>query len=369
MPRITVDTSCTLEHLSILNEHGELDQDLDPGLSKELLLNIHQAMLLSRRLDERMLKLQRQGRLGTFAPVKGQEAAQIGAASAIAHTDWIVPSYREIAAHVWRGLPLEGMLLYNAGYNEGGRIPDDQHYLPVSIPVGTQMLHAAGMAYGLKRQKKEEIVLTFFGDGATSEGDFHEALNFAGVLGCPVIFLCQNNLYAISVPRAKQTSSKTLAQKAFAYDIPGLQVDGNDVLAVHQAVKEAAHRARTEHRPTLIECLTYRLSVHTTVDDPAKYRSKEEEQEWEKRDPLPRFQHYLRQKKMLTDEDLRKAEDSIEQRIKTAVGAWQEQAEQMDKHPEVMFEHLYAEMPDFLQDQRDQFLKGWKRRSRENQHG
>ncbi len=369
MPRTTVDTSCTLEHLSILNEHGELDQDLDPGLSKELLLNIHQAMLLSRRLDERMLKLQRQGRIGTFAPVKGQEAAQIGAASAIAHSDWIVPSYREIAAHVWRGLPLEGMLLYNAGYNEGGRIPDDQHYLPVSIPVGTQMLHAAGMAYGLKRQKKEEIVLTFFGDGATSEGDFHEALNFAGVLACPVIFLCQNNLYAISVPRAKQTSSKTLAQKAFAYDIPGLQVDGNDVLAVHQAVKEAAHRARTEHCPTLIECLTYRLSVHTTVDDPAKYRSKEEEQEWEKRDPLPRFQQYLRQKEMLMDEDLRKAENSIEQQIKAAVGAWQEQAEELDKHPEVMFEHLYAEMPDFLQDQQGQFIKDWKRRSREKQHG
>jgi pyruvate dehydrogenase E1 component alpha subunit len=369
MPRTTVDTSCTLEYLSILNANGELDPDLDPGLSKDLLHKIHYAMLLSRRWDERMLRLQRQGQIGTFAPVKGQEAAQIGAASAIEWTDWIVPSYREIAAYVWRELPLEGMLLYNAGYNEGGRVPDDQHFLTVSIPVGSQMLHAAGLAYGLKRQKKEEIVLTFFGDGATSEGDFHEAMNFAGVLACPVIFLCQNNQYAISVPRAKQTSSSTLAQKAFAYDIPGLQVDGNDVLAVHQAVKEAAHRARTEHRPTLIECLTYRLSVHTTVDDPSKYRSKEEEQEWEKRDPLPRFQQYLRQKEMLTDNDLREAEKSIEQRLKGAVQAWKEQMEKLENHPGAMFDHLYAEMPEFLQKQREDFLKEWKSRSREKKHG
>jgi pyruvate dehydrogenase E1 component alpha subunit len=367
MPKRSLDIDCTLEHLSILDENGKVDQDLEPDLSKDLLHKIHHTMLLSRRFDERMLKLQRQGRIGTFAPVKGQEATQIGAVSAIEETDWIVPSYREIAAHVWRGLPLEGMLIYNAGYNEGARVPDDQHFLTVSVPVGTQMLHAAGMAYGFKQQKKEDIVLTFFGDGATSEGDFHEAMNFAGVFACPVIFLCQNNQYAISVPRAKQTSSKTLAQKGIAYDLPGIQVDGNDVLAVHCAVKEAADRARQDQRPTLIECLTYRLSVHTTVDDPKKYRSEKEVKEWEKRDPLPRFQQYLRQKDLLSDDDLEKTEESIERQIKAAVQAWQDQVKKMGQ-PAEMFEHLFAEMPVSLQEQREAFLKNWETRTKESSH-
>jgi pyruvate dehydrogenase E1 component alpha subunit len=329
---------------------------------------MHEKMLLARHFDERMFSLQRQGRLGTFAPVKGQEAAQIGAVAALNDSDWIVPAFREVAAYVWRGLPLEGLLLYNAGYNEGGRVPDGEHFLPIAIPVGSQMLHAAGLAYGLKLQKKREITMTFFGDGATSEGDFHEAMNFAMVYSCPMVFICQNNHYAISVPRSKQTTSRTLAQKAFAYDMPCLQVDGNDVLAVYTAAKEAVERARKHKLPTLIECVTYRLSVHTTVDDPSKYRTQKEVEEWEKRDPIPRFQRYLKQKKILSDADAKKTEERVEQEIAKGVEAWQGQVARLTD-PSVMFDHLYAEMPPSLRAQRESFAQEWTQRSKEASHG
>lgn len=368
MPKKTIKIPAKLDYLSILDEHGKLDRKLEPKLSKELLRTMHDKMLLARRFDERMFSLQRQGRLGTFAPVKGQEAAQIGAAAALNESDWIVPAFRELAAYVWRDLPLEGLLLYNAGYNEGGRVPDGAHVLPIAIPVGSQMLHAAGLAYGLKLQKKREIAMTFFGDGATSEGDFHEAMNFAMVYACPMVFICQNNHYAISVPRAKQTTSRTLAQKAFAYDMPCMQVDGNDVLAVYAAAKEAVERARTRHIPTLIECVTYRLSVHTTVDDPSKYRSQQEVKQWEKRDPIPRFQRYLKSKKLLSDADIKKTEEQIEQDIAKAVEAWQGQMAGLTD-PSVMFEHLYAEMPPSLHAQREAFRKEWVERTDEAANG
>lgn len=368
MPRTRVETPSQLEYLSILDEQGHVDQELDPNLPEALLRKLHEKMLLARRFDERMLSLQRQGRLGTFAPVQGQEAAQIGAVAALEQSDWVVPSFREMAAYVWWDLPLEGLLLYTSGYNEGGRVPEGQHMLPTAVPVGSQMLHAAGLAYGLRIQGKAEIALTFFGDGATSEGDFHEAMNFAAVFACPVIFICQNNQYAISLPRSKQTTSRTLAQKAFAYDLPCLQVDGNDVLAVYCATREAAERARTHHVPTLIECLTYRLSVHTTVDDPSKYRSDEEVAQWKTRDPLPRFQNYLRGRQLLSDEDLTNLETRTETRIQAAIEAWQQQVSTLSD-PVVIFEHLYAERPRSLQEQRDAFLKEWARHGKEASDG
>ena len=195
-------------------------------------------MVLARRFDERMLTLQRQGRIGTFAPIKGQEA-QIGAAAVLEAGDWLVPSFREMPAELWRGKTMESVLLLYGGYNEGGYVPEGMNNLPVAIPVGSQTLHAAGLAYAIKYRKQKQVAMTFFGDGATSEGDFHEAMNFSAVFQIPVIFVAQNNHWAISVPRSRQTHSKTLAQKALAYDMPGLQVDGNDVLAVYVAAKEA----------------------------------------------------------------------------------------------------------------------------------
>jgi pyruvate dehydrogenase E1 component alpha subunit len=362
VPRERVELEGTLDHLSILDEDGNVDESLEPELSDELLLRMHDKMLLARMFDERMLSLQRQGRIGTFAPVRGQEASQIGSVAALDEPDWVVPSYREIAVAVWRGLPLEGMLLYNAGYNEGGAIPDDQRVLPNSVPVGSQMLHAAGLAYGLHLRGEDAVVMTYFGDGATSEGDFHEALNFAGVFESPCVFVCQNNRYAISVPREHQTRSATLAQKAFAYGLPGVQVDGNDVLAVHVAVGEAVERARAERRPTLVECLTYRLGVHTTVDDPSKYRDDAEVEAWEARDPIPRFQGYLRTRELLDDERLGKAKGAAEEAIRAAVERW-EDAMASASDPSMMFDHVYASPTRDLQAQREAFESEWPARA------
>lgn len=362
MPRERIDVPGELELLSILDEEGEVDAQLEPELSEELLLRMHDKMLLARRFDEHMLSLQRQGRIGTFAPVRGQEAAQVASAAPLRDEDWIVPSYREIGVAAWRGLPLHGMLLYNAGYNEGAAIPEDQNYLPSSVPVGSQMLHAAGIAYALRLANREAIAATYFGDGATSEGDFHEAMNFAAVFDCPCVFVCQNNQYAISVPRQQQTRSRTLAQKAFAYGLPCIQVDGNDVLAVYVAANEAAERAREEHTATFIECVTYRLEVHTTVDDPSKYREESEVESWEERDPLPRFQRYLVERELLDDKRLGKAEGAAEEAIRAAVERWEEEMESASG-PATMFDHVYAEPTRDLRSQREEFEAEWPARA------
>jgi pyruvate dehydrogenase E1 component subunit alpha len=245
MPRTIVDVPrCQIEHLSILDADGTLDTALEPGLSPEELLRLYRAMVLGRRLDERMVRLQRQGRIGTFAPIKGQEAAQMGSVFTLRPTDWMVPSFRETAAMIWRGWSIEKMLFLFSGRLEGGQPEATQHDLPVCIPVGTQMPHAVGLAYAAQYRGDDAVVMAYCGDGATSEGDFHEALNFAGVWSVPVVFVVQNNQWAISVPLKKQTHSATIAQKALAYGIPGMQVDGNDVLAVYAASREAVERAR-----------------------------------------------------------------------------------------------------------------------------
>src|SRR5919106_6258569 len=276
MPRTVLEPRFQVEYLSILDSDGNLDASLEPDISPQELKRLYRAMLLGRRLDERMIRLQRQGRIGTFAPIKGQEASQLGAAFTLRPSDWMVPSFRETAAMIWRGWPIEKMLLFSAGYLEGGQPAPDQRDLPITIPVATQLPHAVGLAYAVQYRDDDAVVMAYFGDGATSEGDFHEAANFAGVWHVPVVFLCQNNQWAISVPLKKQTHSRTIAQKALAYGFPGLQVDGNDVLAVYAATREAADRARSGGGPTLLECLTYRLGVHTTSDDPSRYRREAE---------------------------------------------------------------------------------------------
>jgi len=351
LTRELVELASRLERLSILDENAEVDKELEPDLADQLLLDLHRNMLLARRFDERLLKLQRQGRIGTFAPVAGQEASQIGAVACLEKDDWLVPAFRETAAAIWRGLPLVGLLLYNAGYNEGGAVPEDQFTLPIAVPVGTQVPHAVGIAYALKLQEKENIAMTFFGDGATSEGDFHEAMNFAQVFGTPTIFVCQNNQWAISVPREQQTKSKTLAQKALAYGMPGLQVDGNDVLAVYVATREAVDRARSGDGPTMLECVTYRMEVHTTADDPSRYREEKDVERWRERDPIDRFQKYLTEKDLLSDAEI----DNLEKKIASEIDeAWDEAAGRMEDlgDPIDMFDHVYAEPPQYLREQR-----------------
>jgi len=280
MPRKDIKIPDKIEYISILNENGELDKALEPDIPEELLLRLYRTMLLARNFDERLISLQRQGRIGTFPPISGQEAAHLGAAAVLRPGDWFVPAFRETAAEIWRGRSLESVILYYNGFNEGVEIPEDSNDLPISIPVGSQILHAVGLAWAAKYRQTDDVAMAFFGDGATSEGDFHEGLNFASVFQAPAIFVCQNNHWAISLPRSKQTRSQTLAQKALAYNMPGIQVDGNDILAVYTAAREAADRARSGGGPTLIECVTYRMAVHTTADDPKRYRSTEEVEQW-----------------------------------------------------------------------------------------
>src|SRR5437773_2868867 len=347
MPRIALEPRFQVEHLSVLDSEGNLDTALEPKLSADELKSLYRAMVLGRRLDERMVRLQRQGRIGTFAPIKGQEASQMGTAFTLRPADWMVPSFRELAAMIWRGWPIEKLLLFYAGHVEGGRPADDQHDLPITIPVSTQLPHAVGLAYAAQYRGDDVVVMAYFGDGATSEGDFHEAMNFAGVWHVPVVFVCQNNQWAISVPLKKQTHSRTIAQTALAYGLPGLQVDGNDVLAVYAAAREAVDRARAGDGPTLIECVTYRLGVHTTADDPTKYRAEEEVRMWEQKDPLTRFRIYLEKRDLL--------EAGLEQRVDDEIAPAVRRFEAMAP-PDVltMFDHAYAEKPPELLAQREE---------------
>ncbi len=355
MPRHPIEPLYRVEYLSILGSDGQLDAELEPTLDDDTLKRFYRTMLLARRFDEFQLKLQRQGRLGTFAPSSGQEASQLGAVAPLRKEDWVVPSFRELAAYLWRGTKLDQILLYFDGYNEGAEPGEDTRDLPTAIPVGTQIPHAVGLSYAARYRGRDEVAMVFFGDGATSEGDFHEGLNFAGVFNTPTIFVCQNNQWAISMPREHQTHSKTLAQKALAYGIPGIQVDGNDVLAVYAAAKEAVERARSGEGPTLLECITYRLAAHTTADDPKRYRSKEEEEAWKQCDPLRRFRRYLEDKGLLDDSTVETMEQEIEQELKQA---WQRAEKRMAEltDPTVIFDHQFAEMPPYLQEQRDAFV-------------
>src|SRR5262247_2653038 len=345
MPRTIIEPQFPIERLSILDSEGNLDASLEPKLSPAELQRLYRGMLLGRRLDERMLRLQRQGRIGTFAPIKGQEASQIGSVCTLEERDWLVPSFREAASMLWRGWPIEKLLAFYAGRLEGGQPGPEQRDLPVTIPVATQLPHAVGIAYGIQYRDEDSVVMVYFGDGATSEGDFHEAANFAGVWHGPVVFLCQNNQWAISVPLKKQTNSRTIAQKAAAYGFPGIQVDGNDVLAVYAASREAVDRARAGDGPTLIECVTYRLGVHTTADDPTKYRSEEEVTMWEKKDPLTRFRAYLEQRGLLESD----IESQIDAEIADAVQRFEATP---PPDPLTMFDHAYAELTPDLEAQR-----------------
>jgi pyruvate dehydrogenase E1 component alpha subunit len=238
--------------------------------------------------------------------------------------------------------------------------------MPISVPVGSQILHAVGIAWGMQYRGTDDVAMTFFGDGATSQGDFHEGLNFAGVFQLPVVFVCQNNQWAISIPRSKQTRSQTLAQKALAYGMPGVQVDGNDILAVYAAAREAVERARSGGGATLIECVTYRMAVHTTADDPKRYRSDAEVDEWRRKDPLTRFQGYLSAKGLLTADAVQAEEERVAADIQAAVARAEAEMKSLGD-PLLMFEHAYAEMPEYLSEQRADFIRF--RRSIEKEGG
>lgn len=327
----------------VLGPDGSLLDGVAAPLSSEECLEAYRWMVFSRALDERAVSLQRQGRIGTYSAVYGQEASVIGSALALDRaTDWIVPQYRETPALVRHGYPLASLFLYYIGNPHGARVPDSVRVTPIQIALAAQLPHAVGIAWGNKLQGRSDVVMTYCGDGASSEGDFHEACNFAGVLNAPVIFVLQNNGYAISTPRAKQSAARTFASRAEGYGIHGELVDGNDLFAVYDASRRAVDRARNGGGPTLIESLTYRLYPHNTADDPTRYAPADEQESRRQLDPLVRVRAYLMASGALTDA----AEDRLREQANTQIAAAIDEAEAQGRPtPRQVFDHVYASPP------------------------
>lgn len=308
-----------VHRLIVLDPEGNVDSELVPELSEELMGRMYQGMLLVRAFDQRALVLQREGRLGTYPPSLGQEASQIGSALALEPSDWVFPSFREIGVHLALGYPMAQLFQYWSGDERGQKGPDGLNIFPFCVSVGSHLPHAVGAALAARNRQDRIAVAAFFGDGATSKGDFHEAFNMAGVFKLPVVFICQNNQWAISVPVKEQTAASTLAQKAIGYGFEGIQVDGNDVFAVYLAVKGALERAREGGGPTFVECLTYRMADHTTADDAGRYRTHEEVEIWRGRDPILRLERYLLKRGIWDEGYKNRLQEEIDARLDEAV--------------------------------------------------
>lgn len=344
----TVGNSAAELPMRVLTPEGHLEGDLPSGLDEEKLQEAYSWMVRMRLFDSRCLLLQRQGRLGTYPPLSGQEACQVGSALPLRKSDWVVPTYRDGGAMMIHGVPIKSLLRYWMGDEWGSYMPDVR-CLPIVIPIATQLPHAVGLAWSEQRKGTDNVVVGLFGDGATSEGDFHEALNFAGVFRLPVIFFCENNGYAISVPFHRQ-SAAPIALRACGYGMPGVRVDGNDFMAVYGAMRNAVERARSGEGPTLIEAITYRCGPHTTADDPTRYRSEDESKLWqEQRDPIVRFRRFLEAEKLWNDE----LEDKLQSETRAEIAAAVSEIEALPPSPASdMFDYVYAQRPWFLDEQR-----------------
>jgi len=353
MGRKTIDLG-KLDDLQILNEHGEVDETLDPDLPPDELKKIHRAMVLTRKLDIRMLAMQRQGEMGTFAPGMGQEATQIGQVYPMQQQDWFSPSYRSFGAQLWRGWTLEGLLLLWAGYFEGFEIPEGVNDLPFSIVIGSHVLPATGIAMAARSRGDDAVVVTNFGDGASSQGAVNEALNFASVFRAPVVFVLENNGWAISVPVEKQAGIREFARRGSGFGIPSIRVDGNDILGMIVASTEAVKHAREGDGPYLIEAVTYRMHVHTTADDPKVYRSEDEVKAWEKKDPIARLETYLKNKGILADEDFERIGKECEQEVLDARENFRTRAKPNARE---VFDFMYEQMPPELKEQQEEYFR------------
>ncbi|WKZ82712.1 MAG: pyruvate dehydrogenase (acetyl-transferring) E1 component subunit alpha [Acidimicrobiia bacterium] len=342
-----------MEPLRILDPSGRLVGE--PPVDAAEVRRLFEAMVTARTYDRKSSALQRQGRLATYAPFEGQEAAQIGATAALRRDDWLVATYRDAAAMWMQGYTFEALFLGRMGDERGGSPPAGVGVLPPSITVGAHMIHAVGLAWGERLLGGDRIAMTFFGDGATSEGDFHEAMNFAGVFRIGTVFVCQNNGWAISMSRDRQTASATIAQKADAYGFPGVLVDGNDLLAMLAAARAAVERARAGKGPTLIEALTYRIGPHTTTDDPGRYRDEADVAEWSERDPLLRVRRYLQAAGEWSEDRERAVEEAAAAGIEEAVV----RAEGLAPFgPGAAFDRMYARPTGALEEQRRLLLEG-----------
>ena len=341
------------EMFQILNENGEIvNKEAMPELSDEQLQELMRRMVYTRILDQRSISLNRQGRLGFYAPTAGQEASQLGSQFALDKEDWILPGYRDVPQIIWHGLPLYKAFLFSRGHYVGNQA-DGLNVLSPQIIIGAQITQTAGVALGLKKKGKKNVAITYTGDGGASQGDFYEGMNFAGAYSAPAIFVVQNNRFAISVPVEKQSAAKTIAQKAVAAGIQGVQVDGMDVLAVYKAVTDARERAINGEGPTLIETMTYRYGPHTMAgDDPTRYRSEDLDSEWEKKDPIVRFRKYLESKNLWSEEKENEVVDKAKEEIKAAI----KQADSTPKQKVTdLISNMYEELPQNLREQYEQY--------------
>jgi len=346
---------------SIIDDEGKVvNSKWSSDIDNRTILKAYKFMQYVRTADEMCISYQRQGRLYTFPPNLGQEAIATATGFVMKNEDWLVPSYREVAAWLLKGGSLKDIFLLWGGNEEGAMFSGAENVLPVSIPIASQLLHAVGIGFALNYIKKNGVIFAFVGDGGTSEGDFHEALNFAGVWKTPVVFVIQNNQYAISVPVNKQTAAKNLAIKSVAYGIPGIRVDGNDFLAMHHTLTEASKFAEDGNGPILIEAVTYRKGAHTTSDDPSIYRTSEEETEWAVKDPIKRLRSYLISKKLWKASEDKKLIEGYKKEVDT-------QFLEYEKYPEYklddVFDHTYKEIPEILKNQKVEYEKflNWER--------
>ena len=338
----------------VLQPSGKLKAGAKPALDDEFVLEGLRWMLLSRAFDAKATALQRQGKFGVFSPVLGQEAAVVGSALAFdPRIDWLVPQYRELPAYLIWGLPLRNHILTLSGNPVAGRIPDDVKLLPTQVALAAQLPHAVGIAWGLQIQGREGAVLTYFGEGASSEGDFHEACNLAGVVKAPIVFFLQNNQWAISTPRAYQSAAAHFSDRAAGYGFEGRVVDGNDLLAVYEVTREAVERARRGDGPTLIEAVTYRMSFHNTTDNPSRYQPPEELEEARLLDPIERVEAYLRERGLWSVEREKEMKQAAAEEIEAAIAEAQKAP---PPQPSQIFDNVFAELTPRQAAQRDEML-------------
>ncbi|NEU29526.1 pyruvate dehydrogenase (acetyl-transferring) E1 component subunit alpha [bacterium LRH843] len=352
--RTLAEVEKQFETFQILNEEGEVvNEAAMPDLTDEQLQELMHRMVYTRIWDQRAISLNRQGRLGFYAPVAGQEASMLGSQYALDKEDWILPGYRDIPQLVWHGFPMYQAFLWSRGHFAGGQIPDGLNITIPQIIIGAQIIQTAGVALGLKRKGKNNIAITYTGDGGSSQGDFYEGLNFAGAYNTPAVFIVQNNRFAISVPVEKQTVAKTIAQKAVAAGIEGIQVDGMDVLAVYAATKQARERALAGEGPTLIETMTYRYGPHTMAgDDPTRYRTSDLDDEWTKKDPLVRFRKYLEKKGLWTEERENEVVELAKEDVKEAM----KKADATPKQKVTdLIGFMFEDLPENLREQMEEY--------------